>query len=202
MSASVWGFTVASWPLLSQSRDIAGGILDLVQTSAEMLHSRLRPASSHAGKVMYVFRLADITVLPEHWLIWWHLSSLYQRLCGIVCLGDHCPPWEGHAGHLCFWPHASATKSGSGSLQDMLERYCNLISLSSYLSTEVLRPGSANKFQEFIASMPEIESAMDRLLRAFPLLSLELAEHSCVTSLSTARTSSTLEVPLCFFRLQ
>jgi hypothetical protein len=83
-------------------------------------------------------------------------------------------------------------------LQDMLERYCNLISLSSYLSTkDVRREGAQMNFQEFIASMPEIESALDRLVRAFPLLSLGLAEQSGEGSLGTARTSNSLEVQSC-----
>lgn len=66
-------------------------------------------------------------------------------------------------------------RSNGVRMQDHIQRYCVLITYTAYLMSES-RPGGAKAttFQAFLRSMPEIESAVDRLLRRFPLLSLEL----------------------------
>lgn len=54
-----------------------------------------------------------------------------------------------------------------------------LITYASYMLSD-FRPGGAKPitFQSFVSSLPEIQSAVDRLLRRFPLLSLELEAGS------------------------
>jgi hypothetical protein len=64
-------------------------------------------------------------------------------------------------------------------MQDHIDRYCYLIVFSAYLGSN-RGPGEDGKgsFRSFLDSLPEIRSVMERLLWAFPLLSLELDAES------------------------
>lgn len=64
-------------------------------------------------------------------------------------------------------------------VQDHIDRYCHLIVFCCYLSTSGHSgDGERQPFAAFLASYPEIRSVMDRLLWAFPLLTLELDNES------------------------
>jgi hypothetical protein len=64
-------------------------------------------------------------------------------------------------------------------MQDHIERYCTLIVYSSFLSVASSQGGTKGRpFQSFTAELPEIQSALERLVYAFPLLTLELDAKS------------------------
>lgn len=71
------------------------------------------------------------------------------------------------------------SSNGECYMQDHIERYCTLIVYSSFLSAESSPGGSKRQpFQSFTAELPEIQSALERLVYAFPLLTLELDAKS------------------------
>ena len=80
-------------------------------------------------------------------------------------------------------------------VQDHIDRYCHLIVFGSYLSSGTGPAGGERQpFAAFLPSYPEIHSVMDRLLWAFPLLTLELDGESGRDKLSDPETA--LEVCL------
>jgi hypothetical protein len=62
-------------------------------------------------------------------------------------------------------------------LQDHIERYCTLITYSSYVAVTAASR-APRTYRNFVAGYPEVRSAVARLVRAFPLLSLELDEDN------------------------
>lgn len=81
---------------------------------------------------------------------------------------------------LLSWNYTSLVvrllKTGGVLLQDHIDRYCHLIVFSAYLGSQK-REGQEG-FQPFLDSLPEIRSVLERLLWAFPLLTLELDAES------------------------
>ena len=64
-------------------------------------------------------------------------------------------------------------------MQDHIDRYCYLIVFSAYLGSSKGPGGKGQEpFQSFLDSLPEIRSVLERLLWAFPLLTLELDAES------------------------
>lgn len=64
-------------------------------------------------------------------------------------------------------------------MQDHIDRYCHLIVFCSYLSAPANGDdGGRQAFAAFLGALPEVKSVMERLLWAFPMLTLELDGES------------------------
>lgn len=61
-------------------------------------------------------------------------------------------------------------------MQDHLERYSTLIMFSAFLAAG--STAAQQSFETFAAGLPEVQSALQHLVRQFPLLSLEVDDSA------------------------
>lgn len=123
------------------------------------VHALVRAACVRAATLRQPRRRASRPTAPGPRV--WHARSCRQSTAAAW-------PWE-----------SSSPSTARPCMQDHIDRYCHLIVFCSYLSAPAVGDdGGRQPFAAFLGALPEVKSVMERLLWAFPMLTLELDGES------------------------